>query len=420
MAFREELPYDEGLDNTLAFFNEGYLYITNRRKRFNRDMFKTRILGGKQVICMAGKEAAEAFYDNDKFKRHGAAPNKVLNTLFGQDGVQTLDGEEHAHRKSLFMNFMTKESLEEIGDLVEDEWMKSLNEWAKQNNIVLYEEVKQILTIAISKWVGVPLDEVDIESFSKELGNMYESAEKIGMKHFKGKHARNKNEKWLEKLIGKIRSGEVTVDEERPFYKIAFHKDLEGELLATHTAAVEVLNLLRPTVAISVYIVLSALALHEFPKEVDELRNGDKTYNKMFVQEVRRYYPFFPVAPAIVKNDFFWGGHDFKKGTLVLLDLYGTNHHPELWENPNDFSPERFTSWDKSPFDLIPQGGGDYLTGHRCAGEWLTIAVMQRALDLLVNKMSYDVAEQDLSLSMKEMPSVPKSGFIIQNVQKVE
>lgn len=96
MAYREELPYDEGLDNTLAFLNEGYLYITNRRKRFNRDMFKTRILGGKQVICMAGKEAAEVFYDNDKFKRNGAAPNKVLNTLFGQDGVQTLDG-KRAH-----------------------------------------------------------------------------------------------------------------------------------------------------------------------------------------------------------------------------------------------------------------------------------------------------------------------------------
>lgn len=293
MAYREELPYDEGLDNTLAFLNEGYLYITNRRKRFNRDMFKTRILGGKQVICMAGKEAAEVFYDNDKFKRNGAAPNKVLNTLFGQDGVQTLDGKEHTHRKSMFMNFMTKESLEDIANLVEAEWMKALNEWEKQDSVVLYEEVKKILTIAISKWVGVPLDGVNIDSFSEELGNMYESAEKIGMKHFKGKHARNKNEKWLENLIEEIRSGEITVNEEMPLNKIAFHKDLEGELLETHTAAVEVLNLLRPTVAISVYIVLSALALHEFPKEVDKLREGDKMYNKMFVQEVRRYYPFF-------------------------------------------------------------------------------------------------------------------------------
>lgn len=324
---------------------------------------------------------------------------------------------EHTHRKSMFMNFMTKESLEDIANLVEAEWMKALNEWEKQDSVVLYEEVKKILTIAISKWVGVPLDGVNIDSFSEELGNMYESAEKIGMKHFKGKHARNKNEKWLENLIEEIRSGEITVNEEMPLNKIAFHKDLEGELLETHTAAVEVLNLLRPTVAISVYIVLSALALHEFPKEVDKLREGDKMYNKMFVQEVRRYYPFFPVAPAIVKNQFLWGGHDFKKGTLVLLDLYGTNHHPELWENPNDFSPERFKNWDKSPFDLIPQGGGEYLTGHRCAGEWLTIAVLQRTLDLLVNKMSYDVAEQDLSLSMKEMPTVPKSGFIIQNVE---
>ena len=140
MPYREELPYDEGLDNTISFINEGYLYITNRRNRFNRDMFKTRILGGKQVICMAGKEAAEVFYDNEKFKRHGAAPNKVLNTLFGQDGVQTLDGEVHAHRKTMFMNLMTKDSLTEIADLVEEEWDHALTTWEQKEQIKLYEE----------------------------------------------------------------------------------------------------------------------------------------------------------------------------------------------------------------------------------------------------------------------------------------
>src|SRR5699024_10612900 len=91
---------------------------------------------------------------------------------------------------------------------------------------------------------------------------------------------------------------------------------------------------------------------------------------------------------------------------LVLLDLYGNNHHPELWEQPNEFIPDRFKEWDKSPFDFIPQGGGDYITGHRCAGEWLTISVMQRCINVMVNKMDYNVPEQDLSLSMKEMPSI--------------
>src|SRR5699024_7854603 len=134
---------------------------------------------------------------------------------------------------------------------------------------------------------------------------------------------------------------------------------------------VEVLNLLRPTVAISVDVALSGLALHNFPHQKDKLKAGDETLYKMFVQEIRRDYPIFPVAPAVVKKDFLWGGHDFKERTLVLLDLYGNKHHADLRENPNEFAPERLKEWDKSPFDLVPQGEGDYVTGHRCAGEWL-------------------------------------------------
>src|SRR5699024_11426197 len=120
------------------------------------------------------------------------------------------------------------------------------------------------------------------------------------------------------------------------------HRDVNGDLLDEKVAAVEVLNLLRPTVAISVYVALSALALYEFPDAKEKLSGADAEAYKRFVQETRRYYPFFPVAPAIVKQDFLWDGHDFKEGTLVLLDLYGNNHHPELWKQANEFIPDRF------------------------------------------------------------------------------
>lgn len=417
MPYREELPYDEGLDNTIAFLNEGYLYITNRRIRFNRDMFKTRLLGGKQVVCMAGKEAAEVFYDNEKFKRHGAAPSRVLNTLFGQNGVQTLDGNAHEHRKTMFMNFMSKARLQEISELVKEEWMKQLPKWEQQDSVVLYEEVKKVLSVAICRWTGVPINDQDIGTLSEQFGDLFESAGKIGIKHMKGKNSRKRLESWMEDLIKAIRTGESVASESTPLYQIAMHRDLDGSLLRKHTAAVEVLNLLRPTVAVSVYIVLSALALHDFPDEKDKLKAADEINYKMFVQEVRRYYPFFPLVPAIVKKDFLWGGHDFKEGTLVFLDVYGNNHHPDLWKNPNNFNPDRFKDWDKSPFDFIPQGGGDYITGHRCAGEWLTIEVMKTCLDIMVNKMNYTVPKQNLNLSVRRMPSVPKSGFIIQDVR---
>ncbi len=50
-----------------------------------------------------------------------------------------------------------------------------------------------------------------------------------------------------------------------------------------------------------------------------------------------------------------------------MLDIYGTNHDPKIWDNPDLFNPSRFKNWKGSPFNFIPQGGGDYWLGHRCA-----------------------------------------------------
>ncbi|WP_409288415.1 cytochrome P450 [Peribacillus sp. SCS-37] len=65
----------------------------------------------------------------------------------------------------------------------------------------------------------------------------------------------------------------------------------------------------------------------------------------MFVQEVRRYYPFGPFPGAGIKEEFAWKSCEFKKGGLVLLDVYGTNHDPCLWKEPDWFIPERFRDW---------------------------------------------------------------------------
>lgn len=59
---------------------------------------------------------------------------------------------------------------------------------------------------------------------------------------------------------------------------------------------------------------------------------------------------------AIVRKEFEWKEYTFKRGRLVLLDIYGMLHDRELWKDPHEFHPERFINWDGNPFTLIPQG----------------------------------------------------------------
>ncbi|ARI75703.1 cytochrome P450 [Halobacillus mangrovi] len=416
MAEQRSMPKESGADHTLQQLQEGYQFILNRSHTFHSNVFETMLMG-EPVICLVGKEAAEIFYDNDKFRREDAAPKRAEKTLFGEGGVQGLDGEAHLNRKKMFMSLMTKESLEEVRSLTGKALKLAMRDLNKEEPFKVYDEARKAMTRVASAWTGVPIYDEELDEWAEELSDMYESPTAVGFKHWKGRRSRSKAEKWIEDLVKKVRKGKLATSKDRALYQFSWHRDENGDLLDKHTVAVELLNLLRPMVAISVYIDFLVLAIHEHPEKVEKVRTGDENELQYFIQEVRRYYPFFPFAAARVDRNFTWDGYAFKQGTLTLLDLYGTNHHPELWENPKLFKPERFQSWDGHPFDFIPHGGGEFEIGHRCAGEWLTIEVLKETLDHFVNRISFEVPEQNLGFSLKEIPSIPKSEVKVTGVQ---
>lgn len=415
MTNLRQMPKEEGLDHSLTLLREGYMFLANRRKSFASNVFETRLLGQK-AICMGGEEASKLFYDNDKFIRTGAAPKRLQKTLFGVGGVQGLDEEEHRNRKGMFMSIMTPPHLQRLNHLTEKYWDMKSKEWEQKDQVVLYDESRELLCKMACEWAGVPLKTDEVKKRTEQLTKLFESASALGPEHWMGRHARKELEDWIVELVEQVRKEELLPPEGTALYNFSFHKDVDGKLLDKEIVAVEVLNIIRPIVAISVYITFTGLAVHQYPENKPRLKNGEE-FLQMFVQEVRRFYPFFPATIARVKKDFIWNDFKFEEGTLTLLDLYGTNHDPHLWDNPEIFNPERFAQWNESPFSFIPQGGGDFNMGHRCAGEWVTIEVMKVSLQYLANKLDYDLPNQDLSYSMVSIPSLPHSKVIIANVK---
>ncbi|MDQ0231829.1 cytochrome P450 [Metabacillus malikii] len=410
------IPHEEGMDNTLNLLKEGYRYILNRRRNYNSNVFETRILG-KKAICMGGKEAVELFYHLEKFKREGAAPNRVKQTLFGKKAIQTVDGANHQHRKEKFMSLMSPDNLNRLKRILKQEWRTAAKHWEQLEQIIFYEEVQKLLCKTACEWAGVPVAEDELERLTNDLVAMYESPAAIGPNHWKGRHARNRVEKWVAELVEKVRNEQIQPSENTALYTFTSMRNLDGVLLDKETVAVEVINILRPIVAISIFINFTLLALHNHPEEREKLVSDDGKYAHMFIQEVRRYYPFFPFVVARVKQDFIWNNYKFEENTLTFLDLYGTNHDPEIWDKPDLFHPQRFSEWKGSPFEFIPQGGGDYVMGHRCAGEWVTIEIMKESLDFLLNSLEYEIPEQDLSYSMTSIPSIPHSKIVLKMIK---
>ncbi|MDG5789642.1 cytochrome P450 [Evansella sp. AB-P1] len=413
----DQLPHEKGLDNSITLMQEGYLFIKNRVEKYQSDLFEARLLG-QRVICMHGEEAAKIFYDTEFFQRKGATPKRVQKSLFGENAIQTMDGDAHTHRKLLFMSLMTPPHQKRLAELTMEQWEASLVKWQGVEKIVLFEEAKEILCRVACHWAGVPVKEEELKERADDFSSMVDAFGAVGPRHWKGRRARTRTEEWIRRIIEDVREGKRKVVEDSALYELAFHRDLNDSLLDSQMAAVELINVLRPIVAISTFITFAGVALHKYEDKRYKLESGTDNDFEMFAQEVRRFYPFGPFVGARVKKDFTWNGCEFKQGMLVLLDIYGTNHDLRIWKEPNEFLPERFKEWKGSLFDFIPQGGGEVEKGHRCPGEGITVEVMKATLKYLVQKINYDVPDQDLNFSMAKMPTLPESGFIMCNVRK--
>ena len=368
---------------------------------------------------MTGPEAARLFYDPSRFVRRSATPRAIQKTLLGEGGVQGLDNGAHLHRKQMFMSLMAPERIEQLIELTGAEWRLRVRKWESMHKVVLYPEFHELLTRAACAWAGVPLADSEVDARTRAIAVLFDHAGSLGLRHLWSRWARKRADRWMEGVVEKIRNGRLDPPQQSSAHTIAWHRDLNGELLTPHVAAVELLNVIRPTVAVSVYMIFVAHALHAHPKLRETVRADHDGYAGRFVQEVRRYYPFFPAVAARTRQAFEWNGYQFSEGRRVILDLYGTNQDPRTWGRPQEFEPERFRRWDGSSFNFIPQGGGDHNVGHRCPGEWIAIELMKLAADFFTRRMTYDLPEQDLRIDWSRLPALPRSRMVISNVREI-
>ncbi|KAJ9567573.1 hypothetical protein OSB04_003539 [Centaurea solstitialis] len=97
--------------------------------------------------------------------------------------------------------------------------------------------------------------------------------------------------------------------------------------------------------------------------QIDEDDLPKLTYLKAVVKEIMRLHPPAPLlVPRETKKDAVLHGYQIKKKTLVYMNAFAIGRDPESWENPEEFSPERFLGSDVdfrgNDFKLIPFGAG--------------------------------------------------------------
>jgi cytochrome P450 len=191
-------------------------------------------------------------------------------------------------------------------------------------------------------------------------------------------------------------------------------EQLIDEILILFTAGHE-------TTSNALTFIFQLLALHpEWQERIFEESEQLKSTNDLMTQvagakicqqvieEAMRLYPPAYFMDRVNYEDDTFQGKSFKKGTNFLLSIYEIHRHPKLWENPEDFRPERFADGGrKFSSHYFPFGAGP----RKCIGNNFAMFEMIMAVHTLVSQIKIEPQFENIEITPL-ITLKPKNGFL--------
>ena len=118
-------------------------------------------------------------------------------------------------------------------------------------------------------------------------------------------------------------------------------------------------------------------------------------YMDLVLKEVLRMYPPAPFIGRKLAEDLVVDGWRIPKGHDVMINIYFLHRHPDVWEDPDSFVPERFEAEKRleskrSPFAYVPFSAG----ARNCVGQRFAVLEQKVVLAKLFRKFNV-VAHDD-------------------------
>jgi cytochrome P450 len=120
-----------------------------------------------------------------------------------------------------------------------------------------------------------------------------------------------------------------------------------------------------------------------------ELAERDTSYLEAAIKESLRLRPVVPITARKLTAPFELDGHTYAAGTVLMPCIYLLHRNPGVYDEPEEFRPERFLGRQPEPYAWIPFGGG----ARRCIGSSFALAEMRAVMSTVLARMDLTVAE---------------------------
>ena len=149
--------------------------------------------------------------------------------------------------------------------------------------------------------------------------------------------------------------------------------------------------------------------------ESDDIAHWIKNaaYTKLVIEESMRLYPpAYFIDRVNIEEDTF-NGKTIPKGSTLLFSVYEIHRHPDFWDNPEDFIPERFldenTKFSKNYF---PFGAGPRM----CIGN--NFAMYEMILAIVAMVEQFEIKEKKSAIQIKPLITLKPQKAVLEFIKR--
>jgi len=132
-------------------------------------------------------------------------------------------------------------------------------------------------------------------------------------------------------------------------------------------------------------------------------------YLECCIKETLRLYPSVPAVMRCLTDDIQIGDYLIPAGTSVALMLYGMHRSPQVFEDPDEFKPERFFRENRhqNPFSYLPFSAGV----RNCIGQKYGMLELKVVLSTLIRHFHFSIKEESkkVVIASSEIVLKPKT-----------
>ena len=417
------VPWLESIKGVFKFVENPIPVINDAMSKYGATYY-TRIVGGRKIVMTSDPDVIQhVLQKNHKNYSKSELQTDSLGRYIG-NGLLTANGQYWLRQRRLIQPSFYKAKLAELVDIMNAEvlaYSKSLEKRIVKPELYVNvsDEMMELTLRIVSKSLfstGISDEQI------KELGAKFTE-----LQEFIIKEVRQPVFNWWRKYSGQTKRAHNLAEEVKDILRKVIHDrktsgENQGDLLdmlihsqyedtGEHMTDQQILDealiiftagheTTANALAWCIYLLskhpeVTTKLLYEYNEKIDRSISIESLmtaeYSQMILSETMRLYPPAWILDRVAHEDDQIKNVKIGKNDLVGIYVYGTHRHPSIWENPDQFKPDRFKKenyLNLHSYAFHPFGGGPRL----CIGNHFATMEMQMSIFSLMDRFTWRVA----------------------------